>query len=129
MLVPWLLFYTIPAQIHDRYLLFPAACAAILLAEGIGFTLLGIFLTGLTFLQTVQSAMQTNSVLAERYVHPFFNPDFYRFCDTLRPDISWAVLAITAVFFFAAFTGRRRNLPLPLAVTPVPDIPGTPRPL
>ena len=106
-LTPWILFYSIPLQIHDRYLLFAAVPAAILIGLGVGPALLGIFLTVLTFLQTAESAMGSNPMLMGNYYHPLFNLDFVLLCRRLRPDISWAVLAIAGVFFFSSFMTSR----------------------
>lgn len=105
-IVPWLLFYAIPVQVHERYLLYGSAAGAIVIGCSFGLAALNLFLVLLTALQTVNCMMMANGLIY-RMDHPVLNADLGRFCDTLRPDISWAVLAATGVFFFAAFTRSR----------------------
>ena len=105
-IVPWLLFYAIPAQIHERYLLFGSTAAAIVVGCSFGLAALNIFLVLLTLMQTLYSMMGA-SWLTRTMDHPLLNADFARFFSKLRPDISWAVLVVTGVFFFAAFHRSR----------------------
>ena len=108
-IVPWLLFYAIPAQVHERYLLYACGAGSIVIGMGYGYALLNVFLAVLTAIQTLNCMMLANG-LQYRDDHPLLNRSFGQFCDRLRPDISWAVLAITGVFFFSAFmTSRWRN--------------------
>ncbi len=109
-IVPWLLLYSIPAQMHERYLLYGSTAAAIVIGSSVGLTFLNLFLVALTFLQTVHCMMITNR-LTRSMAHPTLNGDLAWFCERIRPDISWAVLAATAVFFFAAFTRSRCAAP------------------
>lgn len=110
--VPWLLFYSIPAQIHERYLLFGSGIAAIVIGCSVGLSILNLFLVALTFLQTAHCMMFANNTLLYRYEHRLLNPDFSAFCDTIRPDIGWAVLAATLVFMVAAFARSRWRRPV-----------------
>lgn len=102
-IVPWLLLYTIPAQMHERYLLFAATCGAIVIGISVGAAAVMIFLTLLTFVQTTHSMMSANQ-LQYHMGHPFFNTDFHNFGESIKPEIGWAVVAITGVFFVSAFT-------------------------
>lgn len=111
-IVPWLLFYAIPAQIHERYLLFGSTAAAIVIGCSVGLSLLNLALVALTFLQTAQAMIMANSTLLTRYQHRLLNADFSQFCDGLRPDISWGVLTATVVFFVAAFMKTRWRGPI-----------------
>lgn len=111
-IVPWLLFYAVPAQIHERYLLFGTAAAAIVIGCSVGLSLLNLGLVALAFLQLGQAMILANSTLLTRYQHRLFNADLAQFCDSLRPDISWGVLTATAVFFVAAFMKSRWRRPI-----------------
>lgn len=116
-IVPWLLLYTIPAQMHERYLLYGATAGAIVAGVSLGMTALTLFLTSLTALQTLQCMMMANG-LQYSMAHPHMNADLGDFADRLRPEIGWAVIAITGVFFVAAFTRSRWRRPT--LATPAP---------
>ncbi|GEM_PF-6625223 len=111
-IVPWLLFYAIPAQIHERYLIFASTAAAIVIGCSVGLSMLNLALVALTFLQTGNAMMLANPTLLAQYQHRLLNPDFAQFCDSLRPDISWGVLTATMVFFVAAFMKTRWRRPI-----------------
>ena len=111
-IVPWLLFYAIPAQIHERYLLFGSTAAAVVIGCSVGLSILNLALVALAFLQMGDGMMLANNTLLLRYQHRLFNPDFSQFCDSLCPDISWGVLTATAVFFVAAFMKTRWRRPI-----------------
>lgn len=151
---PWLLFFCIPAQIHERYLLFGAAVAAVCIGDSVGMALLGIFLSAVTWIMTMSvlnnnpwQRMAWDKWLAHMYP-AIFAPDtqfahvLQRFVLGTFPDIGWAVLLATAIFFYFTVTPiwvRRRRvvaaveaLPIiePRTLLPVPAVlPQRDRPL
>jgi hypothetical protein len=111
---PWLLFFCLPLQIHERYLLFAAATATCLVAASAGMTLMGLLLS-------VVSAAMTLTVLLNpdrRTRYAFENPEsiFITHGNTLRanlyalhPDTAWLLLLAATVFLYLAVTpGRSR---------------------
>jgi hypothetical protein len=60
--LPWLLFYAIPGQIHERYLLYIAACSPLFLVAGGGWFLLGCVFLLLGFISTIHTAINSNGV-------------------------------------------------------------------
>ncbi len=118
---PWMLFYTIPAQIHERYLLFAAGTGACAVGASLGLGLLDVFLILLTAAQTADCMMMANGVSVRwgmDLAHPIFNHDFALFLARIRPDISWAVLLACAIYFYLSFTRYRKPAPAQL---PAPD--------
>ncbi|HEY0007640.1 MAG TPA: hypothetical protein VGB55_02855 [Tepidisphaeraceae bacterium] len=136
---PWLLFFSIPAQIHERYLLFGACAAAVCIGHRIGLTLLGLFLTAVTWVMTVhvmfeagggRGRRELNAMLHDWYPNLFaadtmFAQKLYSFIINTFPDIGWAVLLVTAVFFYITMTPQRLR---PLAVA-LPAAEPAPTPL
>ena len=113
---PWLLFYTIPAQIHERYLLFAAGVAACSVGATLGMGLLDVFFILLTAAQTADCMMMPAGIGSRGMDmnHPVFNSDFSMFMTRLRPDISWAVLLACAIYFYVSFTRYRKPAPAQL---------------
>lgn len=116
---PWMLFYTIPAQIHERYLLFAAGAGACAVGASLGMGLLDLFLIVLTAAQTANCMMMASRIGPQHNMdldHPLFNYDTGLFLQRIRPDISWAVLLACAIFFYLSFTRYRRRAPRPAKV-------------
>ncbi len=124
---PWVLFFTIPCQIHERYLLFAAAAASICIGHSIGAALLGVFLTAVTWVMTIHVMIGNqlirltwNRYLEAAYPEWFdkkttFAHQLYRFCEGSHPDIGWAVILTALVFLWITLTPvwvRRRTFPL-----------------
>ena len=118
---PWILFFTIPLQIHERYLLFAGAAACVCIGHSIGTTLLGLFMSVLTFLMTIH-VMLLNAHRRQawgRYLHetypawfdantPF--PDqLLRFINGTHPDIGWAVMLTALIFLWMTITPGKRG--------------------
>ena len=115
---PWLLFFCFPVQIHERYLLFGAVTAAICVGESIGMALLGVFLSAVTTVMTLQVMLDNGDrdgwghLLATRYPCLFSNSSvdsIYQVIVNTHPDIAWGVLLATAVFFYVGATFARRE--------------------
>lgn len=103
--VPWLLFALLPAQMHDRYLGFAGLAASVWIgaAGGIGWALLGLFVSAVAYGQTTLSMTYRMSGVGG----PFFDQDFFAIVRKAHPGISWALLLAAAVVLYAAFTRAR----------------------
>jgi hypothetical protein len=124
LVTPWLMFFCLPVQIHERYLLFAAGVSAICIGQSVGMALLGLFLTAVTWIMTIHVMLdwgnrdQFGSDLARQFPR-IFSPDaghtLYSFIQGTHPDIAWAVLVIAAIFMWLSLTptpGRRGGSPL-----------------
>ncbi len=121
LVTPWLLFFCLPVQIQDRYLMFGAASAAICVGENVGLALLGIFLSFVTACMTLQVMLENCSIsafgqsLADKFPSlctPDSGDTIYRYINGVHPDIAWGVLVTTVIFFYISLTrspGRRVN--------------------
>ena len=118
LVTPWLLFFCFPVQIHERYLLFGAAVAAIAVGQSIGMALLGIFLSFETVVMTLQCMLENGDragwgrLLAARFPRLCSESSadtIYRYVAATHPDIGWAVLLTTAIFFYVGAVVERRG--------------------
>jgi hypothetical protein len=117
LITPWILFFTFPVQIHERYLLYAAGCSAICIGQSVGMMLLGVVLTGITLAMTLD-VMMVNcgnlSAFGQNLAQSFpllFSPQsgqtLLKYVDGSYPDIGWAVLVIAGVFFYLSFAASR----------------------
>jgi hypothetical protein len=119
LITPWILFFTFPVQIHERYLLFAAGCSAICIGQSVGMMLLGVVLTGITLAMTLNLMMlygpslnafgQNLAQCFPSLCSPQSGQTLLRYIDGTHPDIGWAVLVIAAVFLYVSLIpGRGR---------------------
>jgi len=132
---PWLLFFVIPAQIHERYLLFAAAVSAVCCGYSAGMALLGVFMTVVTTLMTLQVMLiagqkpAMDALLTPRFPALFpkgntFAYTMQRVIEGTHPDIGWALLLLAGIFvYFTILPDRRGRVPVlvaePIDVEPV----------
>jgi hypothetical protein len=108
---PWVVFFAFGTQVHERYLLFAAGVASVLAACGVGWVLLGLFLTAVTFAMTIDVML-----IAGRRgdfgngVYPAFGEDLYQFVSGTHPDIGWAVTLVALIFLYKAIVPGRGKL-------------------
>jgi hypothetical protein len=115
---PWLLFFTIPCQIHERYLLFAACAACVCVGHSVGMTLLGVFCTILTGMMTLhvmfmRGNLRWSDQLLNETAPWLFAADGFvlrlnKFIVGTFPDIGWAVIVVTCVFVWMTITPLRR---------------------
>jgi hypothetical protein len=97
--VPWLIFPIIMCQTGSRYMLWPSALSAAMVAVSTGFSLLHVLMS---LLATGMVAHQ----LLER--DPGRWPMLQHVFDRLYPDLGWMMLLLAAVFLWGALTSTRR---------------------
>ena len=119
---PWMLFFTIPCQIHERYLLFAAWTACICIGHSVGMTLLGLLASLLTFAMTLHVMLVNraptrvwNRQLYQWYPewfdpHTRFGFDLLRWISGTFPDIGWAVILATLIFLYITLRPGRRGV-------------------
>jgi hypothetical protein len=128
---PWVMFFTIPCQIHERYLLFAAAAASVCIGHSVGAALMGLFLTIVTWVMTIHVMLNNafnrrawSGYLETMYPHWFkpttgepsqFANKLWRFCNGTHPDIAWAIMLVALIFLWITLTPPC----LPRRATPV----------
>jgi len=117
---PWLLFFTIPCQIHERYLLFGAAIACVCIGHSLGMTLLGFFLTVVAWMMQmhVQLGGHWKRSRWDDLLHAWYPQTFAKdtdFASTLHwlingthPDIGWAIMLTTLIFLYVSCIPAKR---------------------
>jgi hypothetical protein len=116
--LPWIVFFMFPVEIMGRYMLYPAVISAICIGDGVGMALISILMTGIATTQILDDMMQSGDVggwgamLADRYprlIGPNFADSLFRVLEGTHPDLTWALLIITGIFFYLSFTRARRG--------------------
>jgi hypothetical protein len=117
--LPWALFHTIPAQIHERYLLFIAACVPMFLVAGVGWFLLGLFFVVLGLASTLGAALPSRGIERGNWDSipatpwEFVPQQFWGFVryliEPMHPGAAWALLMVVAIFIGGLFSLRRRK--------------------
>ena len=130
---PWLMFFCIPTQIHERYLLYAAAISAVTVGVNSGLALLHLFLTAVTCVMTLNVMLRTESryIGFARDIAPDFGARLYRWVQVTHPDIGWAVLLSGAIFLYLTLAPGRRLIrrtatSLAAASRPAPPAPAAP---
>jgi hypothetical protein len=116
---PWVLFFVILGQMHERYLLWAAALSAALVAVDLGYLLLHLFLTAASWIQIIHIMVWNSSgYWRTLWSHPQPGAIAPRWCYRLylwavatHPDLAWGLAAAAALLLYQAIASRR----------PVPD--------
>ncbi len=119
MVAPWVLMFTILGQIHERYLLFAAGCAVVMVAVNWGMVLLHWFMTAVTFLMTFHVMLIANrwwqrGRTPEAYaqiVEAESAAKWFRWIEATHPDLGWAVALCACVFLYMAIAVRPARTP------------------
>lgn len=113
---PWMIFFTFPTQVHERYLIFCAASAAIWVGAGWGMTLLGLFLTAHTFIMTMQimlgqqpNPVGTNISTFGSEIAPDFSRWLLNIADRLHPNAGYSSIVIALLMLYLCFAPSRRR--------------------
>jgi len=90
---PWIVFFAVMTQMHQRYLLWGASLSAATVAISPGYAFLNIFLSIVAMSQEMQS-MFSDAHYSDNPVH--------RFIQQWHPGVAWAVLLTAAIFQYTA---------------------------
>ncbi len=105
----WLLFVTFPAQIHERYVLYPAIASACVIAMGFGWTMMHIaiaLIAVLPVLHGMLGAGQHALFLADT-MEPGFGARLFQYVRVTHPGMGWALITITLVCLWKSMDLRR----------------------
>jgi hypothetical protein len=118
---PWLMFFCFPAQIHERYLLFAAGVSCICAGVSLGMTLLGVFLSAVTFAMTLHSMLvnatpgnqRALGLLLAKQFPGWFNANtgnqLLQVLYGTQPDLGYAVVLCALIFVYFSIAPRRRT--------------------
>ncbi|HEX8340295.1 MAG TPA: glycosyltransferase family 87 protein [Tepidisphaeraceae bacterium] len=109
--LPWLFFFLIPCQMHERYLTYVAVCAATWVICGVGATLLGMVLMLVALIHLLMTVMYTNMVVPAGIERRGEDPiGFLRtLIEPTHPGIAWMLMLIALVLLYGLFAPRRRT--------------------
>ncbi len=120
---PWIMFFAVMVQMHQRYLLWGASLSAAAAVVSPGFAVLHLFLS------IVAMSQEMHSMLSESV---YRGNSVYAFIENTHPGIAWAVLLTAAIFLYSSLKRDRRwkkpvtiqaAAPVPILVTPPPQFP------
>jgi len=100
---PWLLYFAVAPMMHERYLLWAAGTAAILIGVSIGTTLLGVFLSLVSCAMSMSQMLEMGN--AQNFcsnVSPNFGLNLGNCLGRLYPDIGWTVVLCAAIFLYSS---------------------------
>ena len=111
MLAPWLLFVTFCAQVHERYILYPALISVPLLALGFGWWMVAIVLQLIALLPVLQGMLGgpgTGDFLAES-MGQGFGYRLQGWVAATHPGMGWAMVVLALTVFYGAMNLRREH--------------------
>lgn len=108
---PWLLLYCIPAQMHERYLLFAAGIGAVMVGWRWGVSLLVVFLGVETWVMTTHCMFIRETSVPARVYGETVTQNFMRAFDGTCPGIGWAVLFAALLCLYWTLTFDRPRVP------------------
>jgi hypothetical protein len=99
--LPWLLFYCLPLQVHERYLLYFSACASLLIAPGVEYALLGAVVTLTGFCITAGATLAAAGVSRDNaYGATAIWSALRSVVGGMQPGIAWLLLLATCIFLY-----------------------------
>jgi hypothetical protein len=97
---PWIMFFAVLPQMHQRYLLWGSAISAATVALGPGFALLHLLITVIAWSQEAVDMLGRNG-----YRDSFI----FNMIQGWHPGIGWALLLCAAIFVYIAATPERKR--------------------
>lgn len=109
--LPWLLFFLIPCQIHERYLIFAAICSATWAVCSPGILMIGVIVTLVAAIHMMQWTLGGSVDVARRLGELPGRPlqQIRQWLDGTHPDIAWLLLLAAAVLLYNILTPRLRR--------------------
>jgi hypothetical protein len=111
LVTPWLLFFLIPVQIHERYLVFGAGAAACAIGADVGAFFLWLLLSLCSSVMLVNVLFhgrpngidefgQNLNTLAPRLFSPDSGQTISQTLAATHPDIAWALVVVALIFLY-----------------------------
>jgi hypothetical protein len=102
-ITPWLLLFSLLTQMHERYLLWAAACSAVCVAIGPGWGLLHLLLTAIATSAIVRVLLDFGGNRPDI-------PTLKHILQGMHPGVSWAVLLCAAIFLYGTLMPSRKSV-------------------
>jgi hypothetical protein len=96
---PWIVFFVVMTQMHQRYLLWGATISAGVVALGPGWALLHLLVTAIAWSQEMQTMLGA-------YRHT--DNGIYRFIEGWHPGVGWALLLTAIIFVYFTLKPERK---------------------
>jgi hypothetical protein len=93
---PWVCFFVVLTQMHGRYLMWGAGMCSLLAAESVGLALLGVIVSIISTLGTLQNQLMFT---------PSYDPDLLRDLQSIDPHVGWATLLIALILLYVSVSG------------------------
>jgi hypothetical protein len=94
---PWIVFFAVMTQMHQRYLLWGASLSAATVAISPGYAVLNIFLSLVAMSQEMQSMFSEGH---------YGNNPVQHFIQQWHPGVAWAVLLTAGIFLYTSLKVR-----------------------
>jgi hypothetical protein len=104
---PWIVFFAVMTQMHQRYLLWGASLSAATVAISPGYAMLNIFLS------IVAMSQEMNSMFADGRYN---NHPLHHLIEQWHPGVSWAVLLTAGIFLYTTLKVRSLALGIALGI-------------
>jgi len=122
LVTPWIMFFLIPVQIQERYLLYGAGAAACCIGDSVGAMLLGLLLTGFSATMHMIRLLDWGTADLDAFGQnlnqafpQIFSPQsghtLLQYLEAMHPDMMWGVLVVGLIFLYLSFTPSRRQPP------------------
>ena len=98
---PWIVFFAVMTQMHQRYLLWGATVSAGVVAVSPGFALLHLLVTAIAWSQEMQTMMM---------VRNYRDYAVFRFIEGWHPGVGWALLLCALIFLYVSVAPERKRV-------------------
>jgi len=97
---PWIMFFAVMTQMHQRYLLWGASISAATVALSPGYAVLSVFLSIVSMSQELMSMITNNP--AHSNLADFTETTAYKFFSGWHPGVTYALLLTACIYVFNA---------------------------
>jgi hypothetical protein len=105
----WIAYFAFMPLMHERYLLWGAACAALCVGVSPGLTVLGVLLSIESWVMTLRVMLIANKDGAGYELLGYGGETWKRWFDVAFPGAGWGVIFAAVVFLYLAFAGGTRK--------------------
>lgn len=102
---PWIVFFAVLPQMHERYLLWGAALTAVTVVINPGFALLHLLITIIAWSHEAQAMMMRHA----GELRPWIREDVLNVFTGWNPGIGWALLLTAAIYLYISIAPERRQ--------------------
>jgi len=105
---PWLLYFALSPQMHERYLLWGAAVASVVVGVGLGMTLVALVISALSWMMTIRVLLDAGNPeeLAPQW-GAHFGTSLHTFVQGAHPGSGWLTLLCAAIFLYQTLRPAR----------------------